>query len=57
LAANEQTNIPANFEENRSKKYFSHFFATIKTAAHMILIFFSNIFQFDGVSKVEKITL
>ena len=39
------------------KNNFHIFFATIKTAAHMILIFFSNIFQFDGVSKVEKITL
>jgi hypothetical protein len=56
LSANGQTNIPVNFEKDRSKNNFQLFLMAIKIGACTALGFFSNIFQIDGLSKVENIT-
>jgi hypothetical protein len=40
LSAMEHTNMPANFEQNRSKKYFSHCWWSSKG-----MLYGSNLFQ------------
>ena len=52
-----QPNMIANSEQNQSKKYFSYFLVAIKSVGCVEFSFFGNVFQFDGVSKVENITL
>ena len=56
LSSHDQANMPANFEQNPSKKYFSHFLVAIKNAGCMELIIFSDVFQYERVSRVENIT-
>ena len=56
MSANGQTNIRLNFEKDRLKNSFQLFLMAIKIGACTALDFFSNIFQIDGLSKVENIT-